>query len=97
MTKQCKYYQSIITIMLILSYQPQAIAQIDQIPRMPQITINPPTLIITVKGSRRKFKNKLRRIPFTNYVFPSIKINDDTYVLYENGIRSNRIRSNRTR
>ncbi|BAZ19042.1 hypothetical protein NIES4071_109270 (plasmid) [Calothrix sp. NIES-4071] len=83
-----------ITIILVLSFQPTTLAQI---PQFPKITINPPTPIITVKGSsngsRKRFKNKIRRIPFTNYAYPTIKINNDTYVIYSNGIRSNRIRS----
>lgn len=75
-----------ITTVLVLSCQLPTLAQIPQIPK---IEINPPTPIITVKGNRRKFKNKLLRIPFTNYAYPSIKINNETYVIFENGIRSN--------
>ncbi|BAZ19077.1 hypothetical protein NIES4071_109620 (plasmid) [Calothrix sp. NIES-4071] len=82
----------LLTIILVLSFQPPTLAQI---PQMPEITINPPTQIFTFKDTsqnnrnRKRPKNRMLRIPFTNYAYPSIKINNETYVIYENGIRSN--------
>ncbi|BAZ18963.1 hypothetical protein NIES4071_108480 (plasmid) [Calothrix sp. NIES-4071] len=92
MAKQHKQFQLIIPIILVLSYQSPTVAQI---PKMPEITINPPTPIFTfkesttVKRSRKRPRNRLLRIPFTNYAYPTIKINNETYVIFEDGIRSN--------